>query len=78
MYHPPTVPPQQSGIRAEVQFVLKFQSKVCFGLSVFAYVKDGSEYQQNGFFEWYKLSSLEEQDEGLVICEGILEAGVLH
>ena len=25
--------PQQSGIRAEVQFVLKFQSKVCFGLS---------------------------------------------
>ena len=43
---------QQSGIRSEVQFVLKFQSKVCFGLSAFVCVKDGSEYQQNDIFEW--------------------------
>ena len=41
-------------------------------------LKDGSEYQQNDIIEWYKLSSLEEQDEGLVVCERILEAGVLH
>jgi hypothetical protein len=70
--------PQQSGIRDEVQFAVKFQSKVCFGLSAFACVKDGSEYQQNDIFEWYKLSSLEEQDEGFVICKVIIEAGVLH
>jgi hypothetical protein len=34
--------------------------------------------QQNDIFERYKLSSLEEQDEGLSICKGILEADVLH
>jgi hypothetical protein len=44
----------------------------------FTRVKDGSEYQQNDIIEWYKLSSLEEQNEGFVLCEGILEANVLH
>jgi hypothetical protein len=44
----------------------------------FAYVKDGSEYQQNDIIKYYKLSSLEEQDEGFTVCKGILEAGVLH
>jgi hypothetical protein len=29
----------------------------------FACMKDESEYQQNDIIEWYKLSSLEEQDE---------------
>jgi hypothetical protein len=44
----------------------------------FACVKNGIEYQQNNIIEWYKLSSLEEQDEGFVVCKGILEVGVLH
>jgi hypothetical protein len=44
----------------------------------FACVKDGSEYQQNNIIEWYKLSRLEEQDEGFVVCKGILEASVYH
>jgi hypothetical protein len=44
----------------------------------FACVKDRSEYQQNDIIEWYKLSSLEEQDEGFVVCKGILEASVHH
>ena len=41
-------------------------------------MKDGSEYQQNNFFEWYKLSILEVQDKGLVICEGLLDVDILH
>jgi hypothetical protein len=41
-------------------------------------VKDESEYQQNNIIEWYKLSGLEEQDEGFDVCKRILEAGVLH
>jgi hypothetical protein len=41
----------------------------------FACVKDGSENQQNNIFEWYTLSSSEKQ---YIVCEGILEAGVLH
>jgi hypothetical protein len=44
----------------------------------FACVKYGSEFQQNDIIEWYKLSSLEEQDEGFAICKGILEASVYH
>jgi hypothetical protein len=44
----------------------------------FVCVKDGSEYQQNDIIKWYKLSSLEEKDEGFVVCKGILEAGVHH
>jgi hypothetical protein len=44
----------------------------------FACVIDGSEYQQNDIFEWYKLSSLEEQDEGFAVCKGILEASVYY
>jgi hypothetical protein len=41
-------------------------------------MKDESEYQQNDIIEWYKLSSLEEQDEWFAICKGILEASVYH
>jgi hypothetical protein len=41
-------------------------------------VIDGSEYQWNNIIEWYKLSSLQEQDEGFATCKGILEAGVHH
>jgi hypothetical protein len=44
----------------------------------FACVIDGSKYQQNDIFEWYKLSSLKEQDKGFAICKGILEASVNH
>jgi hypothetical protein len=38
----------------------------------FACVKDGSEYQQNDIIEWYKLSILEEQDEGFVVDGAVL------
>jgi hypothetical protein len=41
-------------------------------------VKDGCVYQQNDIIEWYKLSRLEEQDEGFTVCKRILEVGVLH
>jgi hypothetical protein len=44
----------------------------------FACVKVGSEYQHNDIIEWYKLSSLEEQDGGFAVCKGILEASVHH
>ena len=44
----------------------------------FLVVKAGSGYQQDDIFEWYKLSSMEGRDGGLVICKGILEASVLH
>jgi hypothetical protein len=44
----------------------------------FACVKDGGEYQLNDIIEWYKLSSLEVQDEGFAIYKGILEASVYH
>ena len=47
-------------------------------IAEFLVVKDGSEYQQDDIFEWYKLSSMEGQDGGLVVCERILEASVLH
>ena len=47
-------------------------------IAEFLVVKDGSEYQQDDIFEWYKLSSMEGQDGGLVVCEIILEASVLH
>ena len=47
-------------------------------IAEFLAVKDGSEYQQDDIFEWYKLSSMEGQDGGLVVCERILEASVLH
>ena len=47
-------------------------------IAEFLVVKDGSEYQQDDIFEWYKLSSMEGHDEGLVICERIPKASVLH
>jgi hypothetical protein len=49
-----------------------------WGLSAFACVKDGSEYQQNDIIEWYKLSSLEEKDEEFFVSNIIVEANVLH
>jgi hypothetical protein len=58
--------PKQSGIRAEVKFLLKFQSKVCFGLSAFACVKDGSEYQHNDIFEWYNYQAWKSQMKDLL------------
>ena len=47
-------------------------------IAEFLVVKDGSENQQDDIFEWYKLSSMEGQAGGLVVCERILEASVLH
>jgi hypothetical protein len=44
----------------------------------FACLNFGNEYQWNVIIECYKLSSLEERDEGIVVSEGILEAIVLH
>jgi hypothetical protein len=53
-------------------------ARFAFTCVQFACVKDGSEYQLNDITEWYKLSSLEEQDEVFDVCKGILEDGVLH
>jgi len=56
--------PHQSGIRA-------------LGWAIFTCLNDGGKCK-DGYFEWYKLSFVEGQDERFIICQEIASSGLYY